>query len=54
MIEPIWKLIKDPITNQENIVWREWENGTQESCLITAEAYLKWLEKGNTPLPADE
>jgi hypothetical protein len=54
MIEPKWKLIKDSITGQENVVWREWENGTQESCLITAEAYLKWLDEGNTPLPADE
>ena len=54
MIEPIWKLMKDPITGQENVVWRVWEDGTQESCLITAEAYLKWLDEGNTPLPADE
>ncbi len=53
MIEPIWKLIKDPITGQENVVWRKWEDGKQESCLITAEAYLKWLEEGNTPEQAD-
>jgi hypothetical protein len=54
MIEPKWKLIKDPATGEEKVVWREWENGTQESCLITAEAYLKWLDEGNEPLPADE
>ena len=54
MIEPIWKLIKDPITGQENVVWREWEDGKQESCLITTEGYLKWLEEGNEPEPADE
>ena len=54
MIEPIWKLIKDSITGQENVVWRQWEDGRQESCLITSETYLKWLEEGNTPLPADE
>jgi hypothetical protein len=49
-----WKLIKDPITGQENVVWRELENGTQESCSIYAVAYLKWVAEGNTPLPADE
>jgi hypothetical protein len=49
----IWKLIKDLITGQENVVWRELEDGRQESCLITAEAYLKWVAEGNTPLPAE-
>ena len=53
MIEPIWKLIKDPITNAENVVWRAWEDGTQESCLVTTEAYLKWLDEGHTPEQAD-
>ena len=50
----IWKLIKDPMTGQENVVWRELEDGRQESMSVTAEAYLKWLEEGNEPLPADE
>ncbi len=54
MSEPIWKLIKDPIFQQENVVWREWPDGRQESCLVTAPEYLKWVEEGNTPLPADE
>lgn len=54
MIEPIWKLMKDPITGQEKVVWRQWEDGTQESCLITDEKYLAWIEAGNEPLPADE
>ena len=53
MIEPTWKLIKDISTNQEYAVWREWEDGRQESCLVTAEEYVKWLAEGNTPLPAD-
>jgi hypothetical protein len=48
MNEPVWKLIN------ENVVWREWSDGRQESCLVTAEAYLKWLSEGNQPLPADE
>ena len=53
MSEPIWKLIKDPITNIENIVYRKWENGREDSCLITDLAYLKWVELGNQPLPAE-
>tara|TARA_R110002126_G_scaffold7769_2_gene37682 strand:+ start:343 stop:507 length:165 start_codon:yes stop_codon:yes gene_type:complete len=54
MIEPKWKLIKNPETGETKVVWREWENGTQESCLITTEKYLAWIEAGNEPLPADE
>ena len=49
----IWKLIKDPVTKQENSVWRIREDGMQESMLITAEAYLKWVAEGNTPEPAE-
>ena len=50
----IWKLIKDPITGQENVVYRVLEDGTQESMSITAKAYLAWVALGNTPQPADE
>ena len=49
-----WKLIKDARSGEESVVWRVWPEGRQESCLVTDEAYLKWLEEGNTPLPADE
>jgi hypothetical protein len=49
-----WKLIRDPITGQENVVWRKHENGTEESCLITAKEYLAWLAEGNEPIPADQ
>ena len=54
MTEPIWKLI--PILPMQSVqtVWREWSDGRQESCLVTSTEYLKWLEEGNTPLPADE
>jgi len=48
-----WKLIKEPVTGQENSVWREREDGKQESMLIIAEEYQKWLSEGNTPLPAE-
>ena len=54
MIEPIWKLIKNPITGEANVVWRKWEDGRQESCLVTAEEYVKWLAEGGVPTPADE
>ena len=54
MIEPIWKLIKNPITGEANVVWRKWEDGRQESCLVTATEYLKFLDEGGVPLPADE
>ena len=48
MNDPTWKLISS------EIVWREWPDGRQESCLVTAEEYVKWLAEGNEPLPADE
>jgi hypothetical protein len=54
MTAPIWKLVKDPYTHQEVSVWREWDDGEQESCLITAPEYLRWLEAGNIPTPAEE
>jgi hypothetical protein len=50
----IWKLLKDPITGEKNVVWRKLENGRQESCLVTDVEYLKWVAEGNQPLPADE
>jgi hypothetical protein len=50
---PIWKLM--PLENNQAIqtVWRKWDDGKQESCLVTDEAYLKWLAEGNTPEAAD-
>ena len=54
MTTPIWKLIPLQPMQTTQVVWREWPDGKQESCLVTAEEYVKWLEAGNTPLPADE
>ena len=54
MNEPTWKLMPIMPMQQIQVVWREWEDGRQESCLVTAEEYVKWLAEGNTPLPADE
>ena len=54
MSEPIWKLQPMRQGQTEQVVWRKWEDGKQESCLVTAPEYLAWLEAGNTPQPADE
>ena len=54
MTEPKWKLTIPIGTTEATVVWREWPKGRQESCLVTAEAYLAWLSEGNEPLPADE
>ena len=54
MTTPIWKLKPLEFGQEVQTVWREWPNGCQESCLVTDQAYLKWLEEGNQPLPADE
>jgi len=54
MSEPIWKLLPILPSQAVQTVWREWPDGRQESCLVTAEEYVRWLAEGNTPLPADE
>jgi hypothetical protein len=54
MNEPIWKLMPKSNMREIDVVWREWESGKQESCLVIAPEYVKWLEEGNTPTPADE
>lgn len=43
MNEPNWKLIS------EDVVWREFPDGRQESCFVISEEYLEWLAEGNTP-----
>ena len=54
MTIPTWKLLPPQPMQTIQVVFREWPDGRQESCLVTAKEYLKWLEEGNTPLPADE
>jgi hypothetical protein len=52
----MYKLLKDYLNNEVRIVQRT----TDGACIPFDEAntdyqaYLKWLEEGNTPLPADE
>ena len=54
----MYKLVKNPITQQTNVV-----NKIEEGRVLSIpfdqantdyQAYLKWVSEGNTPLPADE
>lgn len=54
MNEPVWKLYYRLHQSEPDAVTRTWPDGRQESCLVTAEEYLKWLAEGNEPEPADE
>ena len=54
MNEPTWKLMPLQPMQTTQVVWREWPDGKQESCLVTAEAYLAWVAEGGVPEPADE
>ena len=52
----MYKLIKNTLTNETNIVQRLSDNAFIPFAPDNTDyqAYLKWLEEGNTPLPADE
>lgn len=54
MNEPTWKLMPLQLMQTTQVVWREWPDGKQESCLVTAPEYIAWVEAGNEPLPAEE
>ena len=54
MNEPTWKLYYRLGQTEADAVMRTWPDGKQESCLVTAEEYVKWLAEGNVPTPADE
>ncbi len=54
MSDPVWKLLPKQHDTFIDVVFREWPDGKQESCIVTAPEYLKWLEEGGQPLPADE
>jgi hypothetical protein len=46
-----WTLATPPEYEGEAVVFRVLEDGTHESCLVTADNYVAWLEEGNSPLP---
>ena len=52
----MYKLIKHPIFGTENSVLRLSDNAAIPFDPANTDyiAYLKWLDEGNTPLPADE
>ena len=54
MNEPVWKLMPLFPLQETQVVWREWPDGRQESCLVTTPEYLAWLAEGNEVLPPDE
>jgi hypothetical protein len=52
----MYKLIKSPITKEIASVLRTTDNAQIpfDPANTDYQAYLKWLEEGNEPLPADE
>ena len=54
MNEPIWKLYVRIGQTEADAETRTWPDGSQESCLVTADEYVKWLEAGNTPEQAED
>jgi hypothetical protein len=54
-----YTLVRDPITNTEDSLKRQDEDGNVAIVPVTEDnrdyqEYLEWLAEGNEPLPADE
>lgn len=51
----MYKLIIDSLTGQQNAVLKVADNAyiPFDPANTDYQAYLKWLEEGNTPLPAE-
>jgi len=52
----MYKILKDPITNQNAVILRLIDNAGIPFAPNNTDyqQYLKWLEAGNKPLPADK
>jgi len=52
----MYKLIKHFLTLEQNIIQRLSDNAfiPMDPANTDYQQYLKWVEEGNTPLPADE
>ena len=50
----MWKLSKQTRPDATQTVFRIHEDGTYEVKLVIDPEYIKWIEEGNTPEPADE
>ena len=52
----MYKLIKNPVTNDIKVVCRLSDNAfiPFDPANTDYQQYLKWLEEGNTPEPAEE
>jgi len=52
----MYKIIKDQATGNDACILRVSDNACIpfDPANTDYQAYLKWLEEGNTPLPADE
>lgn len=51
MSDPKWILMSNQGSGLPDVVFREWPDGRQESCLVTTDEYLAWVAEGNSPLP---